>query len=294
MRILVTGGTGVVGSKLVEVMSRKGEELHYTFGSRERAIDGGAPHRLDFTDAAKTTELVAGIRPDAVVHAGALVDVKACEADRARAELVNVAGTRNVCDACRGCGARVIFVSTSAVFDGKKEIYSEVDERRPVNVYGETKARGEDIASESAGSLIVRVNQAYGWVRDWQKKNLVLTTLEKLERGEEAREVADWYDTPTLTDNLAEMVHELIVRGKSGVYHTVGPDFVSRYEWARKVAKVFGKDETLVKKMSGSEVGLNLARPSVHMSNEKVCRELETKALGLEDGLSFMLAQRRG
>src|SRR3989344_2652360 len=175
MKILVIGGSGVIGYKFVKLFEEKGYEVHYTYLGNEHKIGSSIPHKLDISDRVTTINLIKKINPSNVIHTAALTNVDFCETNHDLAEKVNVEGTRNVVDGCKESGSKIVYISTSFVFDGKMERFFEYDKRNAVNYYGLTKLCGENAVERSGITyLILRTDQPYTIVESWQKKNSVL------------------------------------------------------------------------------------------------------------------------
>lgn len=122
MKVLVTGGSGMIGSKFVSELARDKNEVLYTFLSRNPPIEGGTPAELDITNRKMTDTIISDFSPDLTIHCSALTKVDLCETNPMLANGVNVQGTRNVVDASSKAGSKIIYMSTSFVFDGKKKI----------------------------------------------------------------------------------------------------------------------------------------------------------------------------
>jgi dTDP-4-dehydrorhamnose reductase len=141
-RVLVTGGSGRLGRELL----------------RRRPCVAPTHAECDVTDPWEVRRWVETSRPDVIVHAAAVVGAKECERDAARAWLVNVHGTANVARSAAHVGARLIHVSTAALFDGARGNYAEDDAPSPTYLYAWTKLAAESIALATRGALVVRVD----------------------------------------------------------------------------------------------------------------------------------------
>ncbi|MFH1721038.1 MAG: dTDP-4-dehydrorhamnose reductase, partial [Candidatus Altiarchaeota archaeon] len=234
----------------------------------------------------KTMDLIEKISPDYVVHAAALTNVDYCEGHPDEAAAINAEGTRNVALGCKKVSAKMAYVSTDFVFDGKKGEYIEENEVNPQSLYAKSKLLGE-LALQEVGIdyVIGRTSVLYGWHP--RNFNFVMWVIEKLEKEEEITIVTDQFNSPTLADNLAEML--LDMRDKSGLYHTCGSERISRYDFAQKIAEVFELDENLIKPITSESLIQAAPRPmDSSLSVLKAQKELGVKALNIYEGLQKM------
>lgn len=292
MRILVTGGSGVVGSKFVTELAKGGNEVLYTYLSRDSPVDGGASKRLDVADGGSVSDVVAGFEPDVVLHLAALTNADLCETNPALADAVNVNGTKNVVDACKRAGSKVIFMSSAFVFDGSKKGFSEEDVPNPVNRYGMSKLMAERCVEGSGQPfMILRTDLPYRWSPRHLEKNNIMKLIRAFESGERYREVTDWFNTPTLVDDLVKVSIALMDSWEDGTYHVAGPDFVSRYDFALKVAGAMGKDPSSIQKIRSADLNLPAKRPNVFLRSAKAEEKTGIRMTGLDDGIKEVLRQ---
>jgi dTDP-4-dehydrorhamnose reductase len=287
MRLLVTGGSGFVGWNLTRLARERGHDVTYTYHEHDVGRDGATAQEMDLRRPAQVREVVGESDPEAVVHAAATTDVDACERNPVRARRINVEGTRHVVDAAEAVDARTVLISTSFVFDGTAHEHREDDERNPVNRYGESKADTERVVESTAcDPLVVRTDQPYGFAEPWQGGTMVDWTLERLDRGEPFRVFTDWYNDPIHVDDLNRVVLALLDGGHAGRYHAVGPDFVSRYEWALAIAAAFDRPTEPIERGTAADVGFPAERPNADLSNAKVRRRTGLSIDGIERGLA--------
>jgi len=264
VRLLVTGSNGLLGTKLLAaVLSRSDvQPVAASRGPCANAYLGDFPFLpLDVTDAARVRAVVAEAAPDVVVHTAAMTDVDGCERAPEAARAINVAGTANVADACAQQGARLVHLSTEYVFDGRAGPYGEDDPPNPLGVYARTKLDSErEVAARCPRWAVARTTVLYGYAPN-VRPNFVLWLLDQLARGRRVRVVADQIGSPTLADNLAEMVVALAIAGARGVYHTVGASRLDRYAFARLAAEVFGLDADLIEPVTTAELRQPAPRP---------------------------------
>jgi len=245
MKILITGSSGMLGSDLVDILSRRHEVV--TSGS------------LDIRDLEGVMELLRETRPDAVVHAAAFTDVDCAETERDKAYQVNVLGTRNIAAAASAVGSSILYISTDYVFDGEKgDGYLEFDEPNPLNFYGKTKYLGEvSVRQLSERFYIVRTS----WLFGRNGRNFVGTMVELAERGHEISVVDDQYGSPTYTRDLAASIGNLLERPAYGVYHLTNSGQCSWYEFAIDIFNELGM-EVCLKPVKSHEFPRPARRPS--------------------------------
>src|SRR2546425_7246037 len=206
MRILVTGAKGQLGQELQRVL--RGEEV----------IAADRPEYA-LTDP-MLGEKVAAQRPDLVIHTAAYTDVDGCERNPEIAFAVNAQGTRRVAEGAAKANARLIYLSTDYVFDGKKtEPYTERDPVNPLNVYGRSKLAGEEEAVKGCRrTLVLRTSWLYGV----HGNNFVKTMLRLAVVQPELRVVEDQRGSPTYARHLAQVIAGLIRSDVTGVIHAGG------------------------------------------------------------------------
>ncbi|MEM4619309.1 MAG: NAD(P)-dependent oxidoreductase, partial [Desulfurococcaceae archaeon] len=184
-----------------------------------------------------------------------------CEVNRERAYRINYLATSAIARIAGKVKAFVVYVSTDYVFDGEKGMYKENDLPNPVNYYGFTKLLGEVAISSilPETSLIVRTSGLYGY-SPTGKKNFGIISLEKLLKGEEVYAFYDQILSPTYVYALALELVKIVEKQITGIIHLAG-ERLSRYEFARILAKVVGADESLIKPVSVDDVKLIAKRP---------------------------------
>ena len=257
LKVAITGAAGLFGHGLVEIFSHR----HTVFPlTRSEA---------DITRAEEVRSVMGRLGPDVIVHPAGIPDLDQCEADPARAFLTNVHGTRHVVEAAREARAALVYVSTDAVFDGKKGTpYTESDPAVPPTVYGRTKLRGEELASSLPQHWIFRVSVMFGP----GKTNFVARALEKIAAGEEFVAASDQLGSATYTLDAARKIMEVVEARRFGLYHLSNSGASTRYELAAKAAELAQLDASKV-----------IGKPSAAMSRRAVRLKYAVMAM---DGLS--------
>ena len=261
---------------------------HEVVGIDKYVPEGERDLTVDITQKEPVKESIVSGAPDVVVHTAAETDVDRCERDRDLARRINVDGTANIADACSRVGAKLILISTDYVFDGNKGNYSETDEPNPISFYGVTKLEAERITSlSSSNSLIIRTSVLYGWHPT--KLNFVTWILKGLRERQILKVVNDHINSPTLANNLADAIRKAIQLDSRGMLHIAGNQRISRFDFARRIAKRFDLDENLLLPVQMSDLNWLARRPRDSSLNVgKAEKELSIELLEVDRGLEEM------
>lgn len=226
LRVYLTGADGMLGSALIRALQE--DQL-----TTEWPVLGVSRTDFDIADAAAVNASILRFAPDVVVHAAAHAIVDDCEADPKLALRVNVAGVRNIVEACRRMGSRLVYISSDYVFDGENTPvwgYRENDTPNPVSVYGLTKLAGERTSELLANHLTVRTSWLFGGADE--RVDAMLAMVRKAQRGQRPSLIADQYSLPTYTDDLAKAIVFLLTREQqvTGTIHVANTGTASWYQ----------------------------------------------------------------
>jgi len=288
-KVLITGSNGLLGQKLVELLSRcLGYNLLLSSKEDLSVFGEGLLTyvKMDTTVRQEIRNVVDEFEPDIIVNTAAITDVDRCETEKEAAWRVNVTSVENLVQAAKLVGARLVHVSSDYVFDGKSGPYGELDRPNPINYYGKTKLASENVLRTSGiPSTIVRTIVLYGQGRE-VRNNFVLWVLQNLNDKKQIRVVDDQISTPTLVDDLAYGILKTIELNRTGLYHISGPDMVSRYDIAMAVAKVFSLDKKLLSPVKSIVLRQAAPRPMrTGFVTLKAETDLGIRMSGLEQGL---------
>ena len=290
MKILITGANGFLGYYLVEqllakkysvIATGKGDcRLPFTHDLNFQWLT------MDFTDPFSIHDTFENIKPDVVVHAGAMSKPDECEMDQMKAYLVNVESTVQLLINSEELKSFFIFLSTDFVFDVERGMYIEEDEPRPVNYYGRTKLEAEEAVKEyEYGWAIVRTVLVYGKNHSGHN-NILKTVKEKLEKGEEYNVVDDQLRTPTYVEYLAKGIVSFIENRATGIFHLSGKDVLTPYQMAIKTAEHLKLDSSVIKKVTAASFSQQARRPlKTGFIIDKARNELGYEPLSFEEGL---------
>jgi dTDP-4-dehydrorhamnose reductase len=284
-RILVTGSSGLLGSKIIE-QARRLYEVISTYRTKPSFPNSV---KMDITQESDVQQVFSHLKPSIVIHTAAETNVDKCEVSNEHAWRVNAKGTKNIADMSRMVSAEIIYVSTDYVFDGEKGRYTEDDDPNPINYYGLTKREGEKYIVETCKDyVIVRTSVLYGWHPS--KSNFVKWVITSLEENRRINVVNDHYNSPTFADNLAEAVLEIIEKDLKGLYHTAGSQRIDRYEFAVEVARTFLLDSSLIQPVKMNDLKAWVAKRPKDSSLciDKIQKSIRTKLLNVNDALGRM------
>lgn len=240
MKLLVTGHRGQLGTELLQVAGAAGHD-----------VVGFDVDTVDIADRDAVRAAVLAAAPDAVIHCAAWTAVDACEADPAKALLVNGTAVGHVAEACAAAGARLVHVSTDYVFDGTKPTaYVETDAPNPQSVYGSSKLAGERAALALPGAAVARTS----WVCGAHGGNMVKTVAKLARERDSLSFVSDQVGHPTFTSDLAPALVRLAADRRSGVFHLTNQGAVSWYEFVREIVRLLGRDPAMVHPITTAEL----------------------------------------
>lgn len=249
MKILVTGAKGQLGTDLMNELAKRGLEGY-----------GVDVEEMDITDAAACKRVISAAGVDAVIHCAAYTAVDAAEDNVELCRKINGEGTRNVAQACRDAGVKMMYISTDYVFDGQgTRPWEPDDERHPLNVYGETKYEGE-LAVEELVEKYFTVRIA--WVFGVAGKNFIKTMLRLGKERGAVSVVDDQVGSPTYTYDLARLLVDMVQTDKYGRYHATNEGLCSWYEFAKEIFRQAGMDDVSVTPVSSSEFPAKATRPA--------------------------------
>lgn len=228
MRLLVTGAAGMLGHRVVADARARGWE-----------VVGIDLAEADLTDLRQTRDAVRGADPDAIVHCAAWTDVDGAEAQEERALAVNGRASEHVARAAAERGARLVFVSTDYVFDGRlrDRPYVESDATSPLGAYGRTKLAGEEaIRTVAPNHAIART----AWLFGVGGKSFPDTMLTLAADREAVAVVTDQVGSPTWTGHLSPALLDLAASEATGVFHTAGSGRCSWHELTVELYRAAG------------------------------------------------------
>jgi dTDP-4-dehydrorhamnose reductase len=284
MRILITGASGLLGLNLA--LETAG--AHEVYGTaKDHPIQTGAftVLRSDLLAPGAVERVLDQVQPDWVIHCAALANVDACEADPVLAHQSNTLLPAELAAHVARGGARLVHISTDAVFDGSRGGYREEDEPNPLSVYACTKLEGErTVAQANPEAIIARVN-LFGWSITG-RRSLGEFFVSNLQAGRGVMGFTDVLFCPLLANDLALIVVSMLEKKLRGLYHIVSRECLSKYDFGVRLARQFGLDASLITPTSVLQGGLAARRsPNLTLRTDKLTQALGEPPPDITSGL---------
>ncbi|MDF9796226.1 dTDP-4-dehydrorhamnose reductase [Catalinimonas alkaloidigena] len=294
MKILITGANGLLGQKLIALLSHEHniEVVATSRGENVNYYDLPEYHfcSLDITDREQVMQVIGDEKPDVIVHTAAMTNVDACEQNQGDCWKVNVLAVEWLLEAAKEIDAFFIHLSTDFVFSGSNGPLAEDAAIGPVNYYGKSKAEAELLVQQSeVDHAIVRTALVYGVAPSMSRSNIVLWVKESLENGKSIKVVDDQFRTPTLAEDLAQACWLIAQKRSRGIFHISDEEVFTPYELSLLVAEHFNLDKSLISRTDSGEFTQPAKRPpKTGFIIEKAKNELGYQPHTFKEGLAYL------
>ncbi len=251
LRVLVFGGSGLIGSRIEQLLQTKYQ------------IITPSHLQVDVNNKKQIEQIINKSKPNYIIYATGLSSLDQAEQYPKLAYLLNAQAPAFIAKVANQLSIPVLYFSTDAVFDGSKSDapYLETDKTNPLSEYGKSKLLGEQVVmNASKRNCIARVIMVYS-PKLTKRKRFVQIVLETLKKREKFYGVVDQMVNPIYVDDVVSSVDLLIKSGSHGIYHLGAKDYVTNYEFVKKLAKVFNLNEDLVTKITLKEFSKEKCAP---------------------------------
>lgn len=292
-KILITGANGLLGRKLVSLLSQQ-KDLSLVATAKGVCrffLPSKIVYRsLDITNADVCKNLINEFQPDALIHTAAMTQVDVCEDEREACDIINIKGVSNLIKAIGNRNTHFVHLSTDFIYEGNEEEYFEDSKVNPLNYYGRSKWKSEKLFEKvSFPYSILRTVLVYGVVQDLSRTNIVLWAKAALEKGEKINVVDDQYRCPTLAEDLAYACLQVIQEKATGVYHVSGKDFLSILDIVFEIADYWGLDKSLINSISSVSLNQKARRPlKTNLNISKAKQEFNYQPKSFLEGLKLL------
>ena len=251
LKIAITGSTGLIGSRFIELLNKDFTIIPLTHDL------------IDITDSEQVSTQLKSIEFDLLLHLAAFTNVDAAEKEWITAQDINTNGTENLFNYCQTFNKKFIYISTDFVFDGKNSPYDEMSEPNPISNYGKSKYDGEKIVKNRA--MIVRLSYPYGHPNE-VKADFVQTIKHLLENKVPISMINDSIITPTFIDDIIYGLNYLISNYSNNIFHLVGNNSLSPFAAGQLIAQTFNLDAALIKPTTYKDYFLHKAQRPQYLS----------------------------
>lgn len=290
--VFITGGSGLLALNWA-LQLRGHRPVTLALHDRQVVVQGIGTHRCLLDSVDDVERALDVVKPAIVVHTAALTSIEACEADPDLARHVNVNLAANVAAACARHAVPLAHISTDHLFRGDEPLVDEQHPVSPQNVYARTKAEAERLVLDlHSSALVVRTN-FYCWGSSY-RHSLSDTILNNLRAGEPSTLFTDVFFTPILAEVLTDAVLELTNAAHTGVFHVAGDERVSKFEFGRRLAHVFGLDAGLIRPGRMADVPSLVRRPhDMSLCTRRTCALLKRRLGSLDEHVTMLREQER-
>ena len=288
-KILVTGSAGLIGTQIVKDLLDNHKQVYSCYNKTKPEL--GIITHLDLTKKDDIVNTMNRIKPDVVIHLGAMTDVELCETETELAKKINTDATEILALESEKHNTFFVYMSTDYVFDGKVGMKKENDKTNPINFYGKSKLDGERVFKKiTTPNVIVRTSTPFGIHSKkisfpfWIKKNLELK--------KEILVLTDQYTSPSYVPNISKMIIEIMERKITGIIHLAGATKISRYDFAVQISKIINVNKQFLKLTKMDQMDWKAQRPAdSSLSVSKANKILKNKPEKIEDSLKLLFNQ---
>ncbi len=291
MKILITGGSGLLGKSLIET-GKDGHEITATYigNYTMQDVESVRYEKLDIRDKQGYIHIFKEFRPDVTIHTAGVGSPDYAEQNREESHDINIGGTRNILFCCEKYDSKLILISSNGVYDGEKAPYSEEDPAEPINYYGELKIIAEEMLMKARiPYAIVRPILMYGWNHPYERSNIATHCLAKMREGEKVYVYEDVFVTPLFSLNCAKAIWKIIREEKYDLFNIAGAERVSIYQMIKTMADIFELNSELVKPVPQGYFTELVKRPrDTSFVTAKMREVLGIRPLSVYEGLMAM------
>jgi dTDP-4-dehydrorhamnose reductase len=287
MRLLVTGASGLLGLNLCLVASQQGHAVTGLVHSRGLRNAPFEVRQVDLLDMDRTLDVIEASEPEAIIHCAAVASINAAEKAPDLSLRLNGAVPGELAGAAACWKVPFLHISSDAVFDGQQGGYTETDPTQPLSIYARTKLTGEQAVLAANPDALIARTVFYGWSLSG-KRSLGEFFYNALREGSPINGFEDVFFCPLYVETLAETLLEMLTAELTGIYHVVGSESLSKFEFGQRIAHRFGLDPELISPIRGAGLDRGAPRSSnLTLSNEKLQKDLGHSLPNVDEGLDL-------
>ena len=262
-KILITGGSGLLGSKLIELSDKKWD-IFPTYKNNKIFHNNAFP--LELKNKKAIEKLIDKIKPDLVIHTAAITNIDWAESHPNETFEINVNSTKSLLSCAKNIEADFFYISTDSVFDGEKGCYNENDIPNPINVYSKSKFEAEKIVEEYEQTTVIRTS-FFGFLTFSERESFPIQILNNLIHKKPIYAAVDKINNSLMVSKLVEAIYCLYEKNVDGIFHVASTDYMNSYEFAVNASKFLGVDKNFINKIT---------LKNIFSDKKLVCRPLNT------------------
>ncbi len=280
-KLLITGISGLLGSNLAYVLRDK-YDITGWYNYHKVFISGLDAYKVDIANKQSVKKFLSDYMPDIILHCASLTNIDYCENNKEETRKVNVEGTQNIAAACGNQDTKLVYISTDAVYGRDKGDYTEGDPISPCNYYGLTKYEAESSIKAHENHIIVRTN-IFGW-NIQNKHSLAEWILYNLQRGCSINGFTDVVFSSIYTLEFAGIMDKILDKDLMGTFNLGSRTFLSKYDFAVLIAKIFNQDKDLIKPISIEDYPFSAKRgKNLSLDTQKLSKALAQDMPSIEE-----------
>ena len=282
MKILVLGGSSSIGSEFIKNVPRK-HEVFSTYNKSNLVLETTQIKFCYPNDFMEIKKKILMKKPDVIINFIGYTNLDFCENNKDEAYKLNVELPKKFLEISSEINSKFIQFSTDYVFDGKTGNYKENDEKNPTNYYGYTKHISEIETLQNSNNIVIRTSSVYDLK---YRTNFLKFVFQKLMDDKKCDAFTDVYSTPILVDDLVRITIDIIEKNERGIFHISGNECISRFEFAKKIAKIIGFNEKLVFPISQKMAKQKIFRPKDScLNNDKIKDVIKAKFSSIDENM---------
>lgn len=291
-KLLIIGGSGLLAINWACLVR---DDFKVVLGLHNRiiSIDDVETERVSIDSIKSLQSDFNRINPEIVVNTAAITSVEDCEKNFKKAKSVNTVSASNIAIVCEELNIKLVHISSDHIFSGKDQFSSESTTPVPLNNYAITKYQAEvEVQNKNPTSLIIRTN-FFGWGTDY-RHSFSDFILSNLRNNNKVNLYSDIFYSPIIIDELVLCINKLLKNNHYGIFHIVGSERLSKYDFGLKVANCFGLNSSLIKSIVYKEQLKSVLRPKdMSLSNLKLIETLGRVVPNLNMQLTTLKKQEK-
>jgi dTDP-4-dehydrorhamnose reductase len=291
-KVLFIGGSGLLGKYFIENLPYN-TAVYSTYYKHRPNITHKSVNfiKLDINNNTRLEKIIKDFQPDNVIHAACISNIDQCQQNKRLATKVNYIGTKKLIDILKNYPSKLIYLSSSNVYQGTKNIYKEIDNLHPVNHYGQTKKMSEKYITENSKEyIILRPTTMYGWGFSFSRDNIATKLINNLHSNRKIRFVNDRYTNFLYAKSLVSLINHVVISDiKNSIVNVAGNNSISYYNFILELCKIFSISQSCLMPAKSSYFKLKAKRPKkLNLSTTAMKKIFNFVPISVKQGLISM------